>query len=86
MCRTKHDCIYLQKGAGWRGVLTPAGGEKRSAERKQKKKRERTGEKKGRARTMQLKDASSLYFLSLVQISALERVSGNKSADEHACE
>lgn len=33
------------------------------------------------ARTVELKDTSCLYILSLVQISALERASGNKSAD-----
>lgn len=38
--------------------------------------------RKRRAGAAQLKDMSSLYFLSLVQISALESVSGNQSADK----
>ena len=38
-----------------------------------------------RTRAIQPKDMSSLYCLSLVQIFALERVSGNKSADSPVC-
>lgn len=39
-------------------------------------------ERKRRGRTALLKDTSYLYFLSTVQISALESGSGNKSADK----
>lgn len=45
--------------------------------------------KKGEKREeqgLELKDTSCLYILSLVQISALECASGNKSVDEPVCE
>lgn len=54
--------------------------------RREEKKRQRELERKRRARTIQLKDTSCLYFLSLVQISTLESVSGNKSSNKPECE